>query len=76
MATLFWQWNIIMWQIKTIEVKKFWFTGKGLPLIPNVSPQQLHEVFIKKSANIDQCPCLESEVKQGKLSQMYIHHSK
>ncbi|CAG8576368.1 4960_t:CDS:1, partial [Paraglomus occultum] len=33
-------------------VKKFWFTGEGLPLFPNVSPQQLHEVFVKKSANI------------------------
>ncbi|CAJ0625354.1 11619_t:CDS:2 [Entrophospora sp. SA101] len=42
-------------------VKKFWFTGEGLPLFPNVSPQQLHEIFVKKLANIDQCPCLESE---------------
>ncbi|RHZ72012.1 hypothetical protein Glove_248g49 [Diversispora epigaea] len=57
-------------------VKKFWFTGEGLPLLPNVSLQQLHEVFVKKSANIGQCPCLESKVKQGKLSQIYIQHSK
>src|SRR2546421_2606717 len=53
-------------------VKKFWITGEGLPLFPNVSLQQLHEIFVKKLANIDQCPCLESEVKQGKLSQIYI----
>nr|CAG8461644.1 12184_t:CDS:2 [Entrophospora candida] len=29
---------------------------KGLPLFPNVSPQQLHEVFVKKSASVH---CLE-----------------
>ncbi|CAG8724125.1 24159_t:CDS:1, partial [Dentiscutata erythropus] len=57
-------------------VKKFWFTGEGLPLLPNVSLQQLHEVFVKKSANVGRCPCLESKVKQGKLSQIYIQHSK
>nr|CAG8590867.1 7948_t:CDS:2 [Entrophospora candida] len=44
-----------------IGVKKFWFTGGGLPSFPNVSPQQLHEIFVKKLANINQCPCLESE---------------
>ncbi|CAG8627659.1 8954_t:CDS:1, partial [Paraglomus occultum] len=54
-------------------VKKFWFTGEGLPLFPNVTLQQLHEVFVKKSANINQCPCLKSKVK---LSQIYIHHGK
>ncbi|CAH1769550.1 9775_t:CDS:1, partial [Entrophospora sp. SA101] len=54
-------------------VKKFWFTGEGLQLFPNISPQQLHEIFVKKLANIDQCPCLESEVKQEKLSQIYIY---
>ncbi|CAH1770858.1 10653_t:CDS:2, partial [Entrophospora sp. SA101] len=31
-------------------VKKFWFTGEGLQLFPNISPQQLHEIFVKKSA--------------------------
>ncbi|CAJ0642885.1 4555_t:CDS:2 [Entrophospora sp. SA101] len=51
-------------------VKKFWFTDEGLPLFPNVSPQQLHEVFVKKSASVNQCPCLELKVKQGKLSQI------
>jgi len=51
-------------------VKKFWFTGEGLPLLPNVTLQQLHEIFVKKTASVNQCPCLESKVKQGKLS----HH--
>ncbi|CAJ0634033.1 13825_t:CDS:1, partial [Entrophospora sp. SA101] len=32
-------------------VKKFWFTGEGLQLFPNISPQQLHEIFVKKSAS-------------------------
>ncbi len=36
-------------------VKIFYFTGEGLPLFLKVSPQQLHEVFVKNSA---QCPCL------------------
>ena len=53
-------------------LKKIGFTGEGLPLFPNASPQQLHEVFVKKSANNDQCPCLKSKVKKGKLSQIYI----
>ncbi|CAJ0637734.1 12952_t:CDS:2 [Entrophospora sp. SA101] len=39
-------------------VKKFWFTGEGLQLFPNISPQQLHEIFVKKSASANQCPCL------------------
>ncbi|CAG8590839.1 3252_t:CDS:10, partial [Ambispora gerdemannii] len=42
-------------------VKKFWFTGEGLPLFPNISPQQLHEIVAKKSASANQCPCLESK---------------
>ncbi|CAG8562396.1 10994_t:CDS:2 [Ambispora gerdemannii] len=36
--------------------KKFWFTGEGIPLFPNVSPQQLHEIFVKKSASANQYP--------------------
>ncbi|CAG8750174.1 25059_t:CDS:2, partial [Gigaspora rosea] len=32
-------------------VKKFWFTGERLPLFLNVSFQQLHEIFVKKSAS-------------------------
>ena len=64
--------GVLIKKFADIGVKKFWFTGVGLPLFPNVSLQQLHEIFVKKLANIDQCPCLESEVKQGKLSQIYI----
>ena len=39
-------------------VKMVYFTGERLPLFPNVSPQQLHEFFVKNYANTDQCPCL------------------
>ncbi|RHZ78690.1 hypothetical protein Glove_158g9 [Diversispora epigaea] len=68
--------GVLMKKFVDRGVKKFWFTGEGLPLFPNISLQQLHEVFVKKSANIGQCPCLESKVKQEKLSQIYIQHSK
>ena len=40
-------------------VKMFYFTGEGLPLFPKVTPQQLHEIFVKNSTNTGQCPCLE-----------------
>ena len=40
-------------------VKMFYFTREGLPLFPKVTPQQLHEIFVKNSAGTDQCPCLE-----------------
>src|SRR5581483_3244574 len=40
-------------------VKMFYFTGEGLPLFPKVSPQQLHEIFVKNSTSTEQCPCLE-----------------
>ena len=39
-------------------VKMFYFTGEGLPLFPKVSPQQLHEIFVKNLAGTDQYPCL------------------
>ncbi|RHZ85046.1 hypothetical protein Glove_73g11 [Diversispora epigaea] len=68
--------GVLLQKFGEMGVKKIWFTGEGLPLFPNVSPQQLHEVFVKKSASTNQCPCLESKVKQGKLSQIYIQHSK
>jgi hypothetical protein len=68
--------GVLIKKFADIGVKKFWFTGEGLPLFPNVSPQQLHEIFVKKSASTNQCPCLESKVKQEKLSRIYIHHSK
>jgi len=68
--------GVLIKKFADIGVKKFWFTGEGLPLFPNVSPQQLYEIFVKKSASANQCPCLESKVKQEKLSRIYIHHSK
>ncbi|GES95101.1 hypothetical protein GLOIN_2v1489205 [Rhizophagus clarus] len=40
-------------------VKIFYFTEEGLPLFPKVTPQQLHEIFVKNLAGTDQCPCLE-----------------
>ena len=40
-------------------VKKIQITGEGLSLFPNLTPQQLHKIFVKNSAGADQCPCLE-----------------
>ncbi|PKB99634.1 hypothetical protein RhiirA5_429398 [Rhizophagus irregularis] len=41
-------------------VKMFYFTGEGHPLFPKVSPQQLHEIFVKNfPINGNQCPCLK-----------------
>ena len=40
-------------------VKMFYFTGEGLSLFPKVSPQQLHEIFVKNSSSTEQCPYLE-----------------
>nr|CAG8613691.1 1119_t:CDS:2 [Entrophospora candida] len=44
--------SVILQKFCKMGVKKIWFTGEGLPLFPNISPHQLHEVFVKKSANI------------------------
>ncbi|PKK56514.1 hypothetical protein RhiirC2_828913 [Rhizophagus irregularis] len=41
------------------EVKMFYFTREGLPLFPKVSPQQLHEIFVKNPSSAGQCPCLK-----------------
>ncbi|CAG8595614.1 12936_t:CDS:2 [Ambispora gerdemannii] len=68
--------GVLIKKFVDIGVKKFWFTSERLPLFPNVSSQQLHEIFVKKSASNNQCSCLESKVKKGKLSQIYIRHSK
>ena len=51
--------DVILKKCGEVGVKKIWFTRKGLPLFPKLSPQQLHEVFVKNSAGTDQCPCLE-----------------
>ncbi|PKC52028.1 hypothetical protein RhiirA1_482430 [Rhizophagus irregularis] len=40
-------------------VNKIQFSGEGLPLFPNLSPQQLHEIFVKNPSSTGQCPCLE-----------------
>jgi len=50
--------GVLIKKFVDIGVKKFWSTGERLSLLPNVSLQQLHEIFIKKSASVNQCPCL------------------
>ncbi|CAH1769563.1 13679_t:CDS:2, partial [Entrophospora sp. SA101] len=35
--------GILIKKFADMGVKKFWSTGEGLPLFPNVSPEQLHE---------------------------------
>ena len=51
--------DVILPKYCEIGVKKIWFTGEGLPLFPKVSPQQLHEIFVKNPSSAGQCPCLE-----------------
>ncbi|UZO09466.1 uncharacterized protein OCT59_029689 [Rhizophagus irregularis] len=51
--------GVILPKYGEMGVKKIQFTGEGLPLFPNLTPQQLHEIFVKNSAGTDQCPCLE-----------------
>ncbi|CAG8748713.1 15217_t:CDS:2, partial [Dentiscutata heterogama] len=53
--------GVLIKKFADIGVKKIWFTGEGLPLFLNVSPQQLHKIFVKKSASANQCPCLETK---------------
>ncbi|CAG8657905.1 10104_t:CDS:2, partial [Dentiscutata heterogama] len=55
--------SVLIQKFINSRVKKFWFTGEGLPLFPNVSLQQLHEIFVKKLASNNQCPCLESKLE-------------
>ena len=38
---------------------KMFYSGEGLPLFPKVSPQQLHEIFVKNPASAGQCQCLK-----------------
>ncbi|CAJ0649998.1 1924_t:CDS:2 [Entrophospora sp. SA101] len=35
--------SVILQKFCKMGLKKIWFTGEGLPLFPNASPQQLHE---------------------------------
>ncbi|CAG8806510.1 10128_t:CDS:2, partial [Gigaspora margarita] len=51
--------GVVLEKYGKIGVKKIRFTREGLPLIPNLSLQQLYEVFVKNLVNTDQCPCLE-----------------
>ena len=51
--------GVILPKYGEMGVKKIMFTGEGLPLFPKVSPQQLHEIFVKNPASPSQCPCLE-----------------
>ena len=50
---------VILQKYGEIGVNKIQFTGEGHPLFPNLSPQQLHEIFVKNSTSTGQCPCLE-----------------
>ena len=50
---------VILQKYDKMGVKKIQFTGEGLPLFSNLTPQQLHKIFIKNSVGADQCPCLE-----------------
>jgi hypothetical protein len=51
--------SVILQKFVDKGVKMFYFTGKELPLFLKVTSQQLHEIFIKNSAGVDQCLCLE-----------------
>ncbi|GBC12104.1 uncharacterized protein OCT59_024992 [Rhizophagus irregularis] len=50
---------VILQKYGEMGVNKIRFTGEGHPLFPNLSPQQLHEIFVKNSTSTGQCPCLE-----------------
>ncbi|GBC19255.1 uncharacterized protein OCT59_024602 [Rhizophagus irregularis] len=43
--------GVILPKYGEMGVKRIMFTGEGLPLFPRVSPQQLHEIFVKNPAN-------------------------
>ena len=53
--------GVILPKYGEMGIKKIMFTGEGLPLFPNLTPQQLHEIFVKNSVSFanNQCPCLE-----------------
>ena len=51
--------GVILPKYGEMGVKKIMFTGEGLPLFPKLSPQQLHEIFVKNPSSTGQCPCLE-----------------
>ncbi|CAG8724514.1 4673_t:CDS:2 [Dentiscutata erythropus] len=51
--------GVVLKKYGEMGVKKIRFTEEGLPLIPNLTPQQLYEVFVKNSASTNHCLCLE-----------------
>ena len=51
--------SVILLKYGEIGIEKIRFTGEGLPLFPNLTSQQLHEIFVKNPASAGQCPCLE-----------------
>ncbi|CAG8672775.1 11919_t:CDS:2, partial [Ambispora gerdemannii] len=48
--------GVILLKYGEMGVKKIQFTGEGLPLFPNLTPQQLHEIFVKNYTSTNQCP--------------------
>ncbi|CAB4419680.1 unnamed protein product [Rhizophagus irregularis] len=50
---------VILQKYGEMGVNKIQFSREGLPLFPNLSPQQLHEIFVKNPSSTGQCPCLE-----------------
>ncbi|RGB29809.1 hypothetical protein C1646_672174 [Rhizophagus diaphanus] len=51
--------SVILLKYGEIGIEKIRFTGEGLPLFPNLTSQQLHEIFVKNPSTDGQCPCLE-----------------
>ncbi|GES76860.1 hypothetical protein GLOIN_2v1776244 [Rhizophagus clarus] len=51
--------GVILPKYGKMDVKKIMFTGEGLPLFLKLSPQQLHEIFVKNPSSAGQYPCLE-----------------
>ncbi|UZO05489.1 uncharacterized protein OCT59_025837 [Rhizophagus irregularis] len=64
--------GVILPKYGEMGVKKIRFTGEGLPLFPKLSPQQLHEIFVKNPANTDQCPCLEQPTLDRNTTASYL----
>src|SRR6266498_3711095 len=48
--------SVILLKYDEIGIEKIRFTGEGLPLFPNLTSQQLHEIFVKNPASAGQCP--------------------
>ncbi|RGB32311.1 hypothetical protein C1646_763072 [Rhizophagus diaphanus] len=51
--------NVIFLKYGEMDVNKIRFTGEEYLLFSNLSPQQLHKIFVKNSTSTGQCPCLE-----------------